>query len=190
MDHVTKILNAIEQGDTRAVDNLLPAVYQELRQLAAQKLSREKPGQTLQPTALVHEVYLRLLHDQDQTWKDRTHFFSAAAEAMRRILVDNARRRRSLKAGGDMRRVGLDDLEMAVHQSPDDVLAIDDAITKLVADDPVAAKLAKLRLFAGMTVDEAAESLGMSRRTGYRHWTYARAFLQLRIQTDGQQPER
>ena len=183
MDHVTKILNAIEQGDTRAVDNLLPAVYQELRQLAAQKLSREKPGQTLQPTALVHEVYLRLLHDQDQTWKDRSHFFSAAAEAMRRILVDNARRKHSRKHGGEHERVDLEDGIFAIQEPSEDMLALDEALTELDATDKVKADLVRLRYFAGLTMEQAAELLGLSLSTGKRHWRYAKAWLYTRMTT-------
>jgi len=177
MNHVTRILNAIEQGDTRAVDNLLPAVYQELRQLAAQKLSREKPGQTLQPTALVHEVYLRLLHDRDQTWKNRTHFFSAAAEAMRRILVDNARRKHSCKHGGDHERVDLQDGILAIEEPSEDMLALDEALTELDATDKVKADLVRLRYFAGLTMEQAAELLDLSLSTAKRDWRYAKAWL-------------
>jgi len=191
MSDVTRILTAIEQGDARAADELLPLVYEELRRLAAQKMAQEAPGQTLQATALVHEAYIRLVDvEKAQHWDSRGHFFAAAAEAMRRILVENARRKRSLKAGGAMRRVDLDGAEVALDHDCDDLLALDDALRELSAEDPVAAELAKLRLFGGLTVDEAVESLGMSRRTGFRHWTYARAFLQLQIQTDGQGPEK
>ena len=153
-------------------------------------MAREKPGQTLQATALVHEAYLRLVDgERARHWDSRGHFFAAAADAMRRILVDAARHKKSLKAGGGMKRVDLDDAEVTLNPPPDDLLALDDAITKLAAEDPVAAQLAKLRLFAGLTVDEAAQSLGMSRRTGFRHWTYAWAFLQIRLQSDGRRPE-
>ena len=191
MTDVTRILSAIEQGDAQASEQLLPLVYDELRKLAAQKMAQEKPGQTLQATALVHEAYIRLVDVQKaQHWDSRGHFFAAAAEAMRRILVENARRKRSLQAGGIMRRVDLDDAQVALDQDCDDLLALDDALTELSAEDPVAAELAELRLFGGLTVDEAAKRLGMSRRTGFRHWTYARAFLQLRMQTDGPRPEK
>ena len=189
MTDVTRILSAIEQGDPSAAEQLLPLVYDELRKLAAGKMAHEKPGQTLQATALVHEAYLRLVDvEKAQHWGSSGHFFAAAAEAMRRVLVENARRKRSVKAGGAMRRVDLDDAEVALDQDCDDLLALDDALRELSAEDPVAAELAKLRLFGGLTVDQAAESLGMSRRTGFRHWTYARAFLQLRMQTGGQRP--
>jgi RNA polymerase sigma factor (TIGR02999 family) len=191
MTDVTQILSQIEQGDPSAAEQLLPLVYDELRRLAAQKMAQEAPGQTLQATALVHEAYIRLVDvEKAQHWDSRGHFFAAAAEAMRRILVENARRKRSLKAGGAMRRVDLDDAEVALDHDCDDLLALDDALRELSAEDPVAAELAKLRLFGGLTVDEAVESLGMSRRTGFRHWTYARAFLQLRMQTHGQGPEK
>lgn len=190
MTDVTRILNAIEEGDAQAADQLLPLVYEELRKLAAQKMAQEKPGQTLQATALVHESYIRLVDvDKAQHWDSRGHFFAAAAEAMRRILVESARRKRSRERRGGIRRVDLDDAEVSLDQAPDDLLDLDDALTKLAGEDPAAAELAKLRLFAGLTVDEAAESLGISRRTGFRHWTYARAFLQLRMQTDGRRPE-
>lgn len=190
MHEVTRVLSAIEQGDPEAAEQLLPLVYDELRRLAAEKMAQEKPGQTLQATALVHEAYIRLVDvEKAQHWHSRGHFFAAAAEAMRRILTDNARHKRSVGAGGGMRRIDLDDAKVAVDQSSDDLLALDDAITRLAAEDPVAAEVAKLRLFGGLTVEQAAESLGMSRRTGFRHWAYARAFLQLRMQTDGQQPE-
>jgi RNA polymerase sigma factor (TIGR02999 family) len=189
MADVTRILSAIEEGDPSAAEQLLPLVYDELRKLAAQKIAQEKPGQTLQATALVHEAYIRLVDvEKAQHWESRGHFFAAAAEAMRRILIENARRKRSREGGGGMRRVDLDDAEVTLDQAPDDLLDLDDALTRLAREDPAAADLAKLRLFAGLTVDEAAESLGMSRRTGFRHWTYARAFLQLRMGTHGQRP--
>lgn len=181
---VTQILSAIEQGAGQAAEQLLPLVYDELRKLAAAKMAHENPGQTLQATALVHEAYIRLVDvDKPQHWDSRGHFFVAAAEAMRRILIDNARHKRSLKAGGELKRVELECVEVTFDQAPDDLLALDDALTSLLAEDPVAAEFAKLRLFAGLGVEDAAESLGMSRRTGFRHWTYARAFLHLRLQT-------
>ena len=185
MSDVTRILSAIEQGDSHAAEQLLPLVYEELRQLAAQKLAQENPGQTLQATALVHEAYLRLVDvDKAQQWDSRGHFFAAAAEAMRRILVENARRKRSQKAGHGRQRQPLDDVEAAVGGSPDDQLALDEALTKLERENQAAADLAKLRLFTGLTVDEAADALQISRRTGFRHWTYARAFLQSELSAD------
>jgi RNA polymerase sigma factor (TIGR02999 family) len=153
-------------------------------------MAQEAPGQTLQATALVHEAYIRLVDvEAVEHWDSRRHFFAAAAEAMRRILIETARHKRSLKAGGAMRRVELDDADVSFDDSFDDLLALDDALKTLSAEDSLAAEVAKLRLFAGLTVDEAAENLDMSRTTGFRHWTYARAFLQLRMQTDGQTRE-
>jgi len=177
MSEVTRILNAIEQGDGRAIDELLPAVYQELRRLAAQKLSREKPGQTLQATALVHEAYLRLVGQENQTWKGRTHFFAAAAEAMRRILIENARRKRRLKRGRDQQRVDLDQAEISVEDSSPDLLALDEALARLEATDKTKAELVKLHYFAGLSMEQAAEILGISQRTAKRYWAYARAWL-------------
>ena len=185
MSDVTRILNAVGQGDPQAASQLLPPVYDELRKLAAQKLAHEAPGQTLDATALVHEAYLRLVVDhEDQPWDGRAHFFAAAAEAMRRILVENARRKRSQKAGHGRQRQPLDDVEATVGGSPDDQLALDEALTKLERENQAAADLAKLRLFTGLTVDEAADALQISRRTGFRHWTYARAFLQSELCAD------
>ena len=177
MSEVTRILNAIAQGDGPAVDQLLPAVYQELRQLAAQKLSHEKPGQTLQATALVHEAYLRLLGAQDQTWKGKTHFFAAAAEAMRRILIENARRKRRLKRGGDRQQIDVDEAEIAIEGPSEDLLVLDEALARLEAADKTKADLVKLRYFAGLTLEEASEVLGISPTTAKRHWTFARAWL-------------
>ena len=177
MSDVTRILNAIEQGDGRAIDQLLPAVYQELRHLAAQKLSREKPGQTLQATALVHEAYLRLVGSDTQDWKSRTHFFAAAAEAMRRILIENARRKKSLKCGGDRHRVDVEADDLAIEGPGEDVLALDDALTALAQTDKVKAELVKLRYFAGLTLEQAADTLGLSPTTAKRHWRFARAWL-------------
>jgi RNA polymerase sigma factor (TIGR02999 family) len=177
MSEVTRILSAIEQGDAQAAAQLLPLVYDELRQLAAQRLAQEKPGQTLQATALVHEAYLRLVGAGDKPhWQGRGHFFAAAAEAMRRILVENAPRKACLRHGGERRRVELADLP-APDQSPDDLLALDEALTKLAGEDSVAAAIAKLRLFAGLSIEEAADALDQPRATAYRHWTYARAWL-------------
>ncbi len=177
MSNVTRILSAIEQGDGRAIDQLLPVVYQELRQLAAQKLSREKPGHTLQATALVHEAYLRLVGADNQTWKGRTHFFTAAAEAMRRILIENARRKHRLKRGGHQQRVDLDEAQILVEQPPEELLALDEALSQLAEIDGAKADLVKLRYFAGLTLEQAAEVLELSPTTAKRHWTYARAWL-------------
>ena len=178
MTEVTQILAAIEQGNPQVAEQLLPLVYKELRRLAAQKLSREAPGQTLQPTALVHEAYLRLVDvDQAQHWDSRGHFFAAAAEAMRRILVDGARRKRANVHGGDRARVELSDGDWLSRATPDEIVALDDSLCRLAEDDAMSAEIVKLRLFAGMSVDEAARSLGISRSAAYRHWTYARAWL-------------
>ncbi|UCF17837.1 MAG: sigma-70 family RNA polymerase sigma factor [Phycisphaerales bacterium] len=177
MTDVTRILNAIEAGDERAVDKLILTVYQELRHLAANKLQAEAPGQTLQATALVHEAYLRLLGDQGQTWKGRTHFFSAAAEAMRRILVDNARRKKSLKRGQRHQRVKFEDADLAIEGPSEDIVALDEALSKLAASDKMKADLIKLRYFAGLTIEQAAEALDLSLTTAKRHWRYAKAWL-------------
>jgi RNA polymerase sigma factor (TIGR02999 family) len=178
MTDVTHILSAIEQGDSKAAEQLLPLVYDELRKLAAQRLAQEKPGQTLQPTALVHEAYLRLVDtNKAQQWNSRGHFFGAAAEAMRRILVDNARRKRAEIHGGDRRRVELAEGEWISRAAPEEIVAIDESLARLAEDDAEAAELIKLRLFAGMPVEEAARCLGMSRAKAYRLWRYARAWL-------------
>jgi RNA polymerase sigma factor (TIGR02999 family) len=182
MHEVTRILSAIEQGDAQAAGQLLPLVYNELRHLAAQRLSRESPGQTLQATELVHEAYLRLVNaEQVQQWNSRGHFFAAAAEAMRRILVENARRRRHLKRGGNLHRVSLDQAEIATHASAEQMIALDDALSRLSQDDPTASEIFKLRYFTGMSVEESAEATGVSRATAYRHWTFARAWLQCQL---------
>jgi RNA polymerase sigma factor (TIGR02999 family) len=181
MSEVTRILMAVEQGDARALDRLLPAVYRELRQLAAQKLSHERPGQTLQATALVHEVYLRLVGAEGQSWKSRTHFFAAAAEAMRRILIENARRKHRLKRGGHRQRVDLEDGELSIDGPSHDLIALDEALNKLAETDKEKAELVKLRYFAGLTIEQAAEVLGISPTTAKREWTYARAWLYRRI---------
>jgi RNA polymerase sigma factor (TIGR02999 family) len=179
MSDVTRILNAIEQGDTQAADKLLPLVYEELRILAAQKMSHERPGQTLQATALVHEAYIRLVGKQVQNWRSRGHFFASAAEAMRRILIENARRKKSLKAGGNHNKVDFNNVIVGIENSPcsDDLIALDDALTKLSKKDKVKADIVKLRYFAGLTIDQTAEFLGISSATAKRHWTYARAWL-------------
>src|SRR5262249_21580048 len=178
MSDVTRILSAIEQGDPAAAEQLLPLVYDELRQLAAQRLAQEKPGQTLQPTALVHEAYLRLVDvDQVQQWNSRGHFFAAAAEAMRRILIENARRKKADKRGGERTRVSLDRVDGVTVAPPDELLALDEALEKLERHDPVAGKLVKFRYYAGLSLEQAAEALGISSATAYRHWTFGRAWL-------------
>jgi RNA polymerase sigma factor (TIGR02999 family) len=178
MKAVTQVLTAIEQGDPRASEELLPLVYKELRTLAAQKLAQEAPGQTLQATALVHEAYLRLVgSESDRRWDSSGHFFAAAAEAMRRILVDNARRKRSEVHGGGRGRVELSEGDWLSRATPDEVVAIDESLSRLAEDDAASAEIVKLRLFAGMSIVEAAVCLGISRASAYRHWTYARAWL-------------
>jgi RNA polymerase sigma factor (TIGR02999 family) len=179
MNQITRILSSIEQGDGQASEKLLPLVYDELRKLAAQRLAQEKPGQTLQATALVHEAYLRLVDvDNPQQWDGRGHFFAAAAEAMRRILVDSARRKQADKHGGGWQRLDVLDLELAVDSvAQDELLAVDEALAKLAAQEPLIAKLAELRFFAGLTLPQAATVLNISLRTANRHWAYARAWL-------------
>jgi RNA polymerase sigma factor (TIGR02999 family) len=185
MNDVTRILSAIEQGDPHAAAQLLPLVYDELRRLAAQKMAQEAPGQTLQATALVHEAYLRLIGpDPARHWDNRGHFFAAAAEAMRRILVENARHKRAQKAGHSRQRRPLEEVEATVDAPPDDLLALDEALIKLGGENQAAADLSKLRLFTGLSVDEAADALRISRRTGFRLWTYARAFLQAELSSE------
>jgi RNA polymerase sigma factor (TIGR02999 family) len=178
MHEVTRILSAIEQGDPKAADQLLPLVYDELRMLAAQRLSQEKPGQTLQATALVHEAYLRLAGgDPARMWDGRGHFFAAAAEAMRRILVERARRKRSQKRGAGAARIDLEEVNPAADEAADEILAVDEALAGLAAADPRAAELVKLRYFVGLSLPEAARSLGMAPRSADRLWAYARAWL-------------
>jgi RNA polymerase sigma factor (TIGR02999 family) len=178
MTDVTRILFAIKQGDPQAAAQLLPLVYDELRKLAAQKLAQERPGQTLQATALVHEAYLRLVDtDKAQQWDGRGHFFAAAAEAMRRILVNRAQEKRCLKRGGGWKRIDLDGLAAVEDTSDEDLIAIDEALGHLAQESPPCAELVKLRFFAGLTLDEAAVSLGLARRTADRYWAYARARL-------------
>jgi RNA polymerase sigma factor (TIGR02999 family) len=180
MSAVTGILAAIEQGDPHAADQLLPLVYDELRQLAAHRLAQEKPGQTLQPTALVHEAYLRLVDDTKAPhWNSRRHFFAAAAEAMRRILVEQARRKNRHRHGGGHQRVPLEDAQPAYCDAAAELLAIHEALDKLATDDPEAAQLVKLRYFAGLSVEQAAETLGLPRSTAYVHWAYAKASLRV-----------
>ena len=183
MSEVTRILSAIERGDQQAADQLLPLVYEELRKLAVQKLAQEKPGQTLSATALVHEAYLRLLDsDRGQGWISRAYFFAAAAEAMRRILVDNARRKRAMKRGGGQVKIELDQIEIAASEISDDLLALDEALALFTVVDPKAAELVKLRYFAGLTGKQAAEVLGVSPRTADSLWAFARAWLLQKIQ--------
>ncbi|HMF11828.1 MAG TPA: ECF-type sigma factor [Gemmataceae bacterium] len=193
MNEVTRILSAIEQGDPHATEQLLPLVYDELRKLAAQRLAGEKSGQTLQPTALVHEAYLRLVSspgresgELEEHWNSRGHFIAAAAEAMRRILVDNARRKQTEKHGGKRKRLDFSQAEPITHADPDQVLDLDEALKILAGEDPDAAQVAKLRLFAGLSVEEAAQALSLSRAHAYRQWAYARAWLQARLR---EQPE-
>jgi len=178
---VTRILNAVERGEARALDELLPLVYDELRLLASQKLSHESPGQTLQATALVHEAYLRLVGSDCGGWQNRTYFFGAAAEAMRRILVEHARKKRSKKRGGDRHRVDFASADVMAEESPDDLIALDEALTEFSGTDPAGAELVKLRFFAGLSFEQAAELLDISPATARRHWNYARAWLYGRI---------
>jgi RNA polymerase sigma factor (TIGR02999 family) len=183
MNDVTRILSAIEQGEPHAAEQLLPLVYSELRKLAARRLAREAPGQTLEATALVHEAYLRLVDTAKvQNWNSRGHFFAAAAEAMRRILVENARRKKSLKAGGGHRRSGLSDVEPAGDGARIDLLALDEALAQLEAKDKRKADLVKLRYFAGLTNEQAAQALGISSSTADNDWAYARSWLRLAIE--------
>jgi RNA polymerase sigma factor (TIGR02999 family) len=182
MSEVTRILGAIQQGDPHAAGQLLPLVYDELRQLAAQKLTQEAPGQTLQATALVHEAYLRLVGPgAEPHWDSRGHFFAAAAEAMRRILVESARRKQRLRHGGGRRRVDLAAADPAAPAPPEELLALDEALIRLAREDPRAAEVVKLRFFAGLSVEEASRALGISRAHAYRHWTYAKAWLRCAV---------
>ena len=175
MSEVTRILSAIEQGDPHAAEQLLPLVYDELRKLAAQKLTLEKPGQTLQATALVHEAYLRLVGDQP--FDNRGHFFAAAAEAMRRILIDQARAKKSLKRGGELKRHDIDDIQVAAPELSMDLLTLNDVLARFEQIDDLKARLVKLRYFAGLTIAQAAQVLGISATTADRYWAYARAWL-------------
>ena len=177
MSDVTVILDAIQKGNSKAAEELLPLVYDELRKLAAFKLSQQPPGQTLQPTALVHEVYLRLLGNGNHSWQDRKHFFAAAAEAMRHLLVDRARRKAAARHGGGWQRIDLDNVVIASSTSDENILLISEALEKLAAHDPTSAELVKLRFFGGLTFSQAAEVMGISERTAQRFWAYARAWL-------------
>ena len=189
MNEVTTILSAVEKGDPHAADQLLPLVYDELRKLAAQKLAQEKPGQTLQATALVHEAYVRLLGNEPdaqarENWESRGHFFAAAAEAMRRILLNRARGKNRLKRGRGRRRIDLDKIEIALDTSDDQLIALDEALVQLATEDSKAAQLVNLRFFAGLTLKAAAKSLGVPLRTVEREWAYARAWLFARLSRD------
>jgi RNA polymerase sigma factor (TIGR02999 family) len=200
MSELTRILTAAEAGDPGAAEQLLPLVYGELRRLAAQRLAQENPGQTLEATALVHEAYLRLIgsdrHDSGDAatkgrlaqvaWNGRGHFFAAAAEAMRRILIENARRKKRNRHGGGRQRVDLHE-DMAQERAPEELLALDDALTRLAAEDPEAAEVVKLHFYAGLSIEEAADVLGISRAGAYRHWTYARAWLRSTFGDDDEQ---
>lgn len=177
MNDVTRILNEMEQGGPLAAEELLPVIYAELRKIAANKMAGESPGHTLQATALVHEAWLRLAGPEGARWQNRAHFFAAAAEAMRRILVEHARRKQSQKRGGGAERVELDESSLVLAAPPDELLAVDEALGELAREDPAAAELVKLRYFVGMTMEEAAAALGLSKRTAESLWTYARVRL-------------
>jgi RNA polymerase sigma factor (TIGR02999 family) len=180
---VTRILERVQQGEGQAAEELLPLVYDELRRLAAQKMSGEAPGQTLQPTALVHEAWLRMVGSQEHRWEGRKHFLVTAAEAMRRILIDKARRKRALKRGAGAERIDLDQVEVASQAGDATLLVVDEALENLAAEDPSAAELVKLRFFVGLSVEEAAGALGISERSAKRYWAFARAWLYREIQT-------
>jgi RNA polymerase sigma factor (TIGR02999 family) len=185
MSEVSQILNAIEQGDPKAAEQLLPLVYNDLRTLAAQRLANEEPGQTLQATALVHEAYIRLVDvERAQHWNSRRHFFAAAAEAMRRILVERARARDCLKRGGGRARLDLDELVVGCSERPDALLALDEALTRLAAVEPQAAEMVQLRYFAGQTMSATAELLGLPLRSAHRLWAYAKAWLLQELETN------
>ena len=183
MSDVTQILTAIEQGDANAADKLLPLVYEELRKLATHKMANEKAGQTLQATALVHEAWLRLVGKENPKFENRAHFFGAAAEAMRRILIDSARRKSALRRGGGQERVALDQVELALPADQEQMLAIDEALDELAAQNKLAAELVKLRYFVGMTIEESAQVLGISERTANNYWVHARAWLFRELKT-------
>jgi RNA polymerase sigma factor (TIGR02999 family) len=185
MDAITQVLSAIERGDPHASEQLLPMLYQELRRLAAGMLAQEPPGQTLQATALVHEAYVRLVDsEEEQKWNHRGHFFAAAAEAMRRILVEKARRKQRVKHGGEHQRVEMDDERLVCSVPADQLLALDEALERFAQDEPEKARLVKLRFFAGLSIEEAADALGISRATASRYWTYARAWLRDAVAAD------
>ncbi len=181
MADVTQILDAIERGDPQAAEELLPLVYEELRRLAAHKMSQEPPGQTLQATALVHEAYIRLVGPETPKWSNRAHFFNAAAEAMRRILIDNIRRKESLKHGGNRQKVEINDEQIVFDQKSEDLIELDEALEKLAKKDKIKADLVKLRFFCGLTGEQAAELLNISHNTADKYWAYARAWLRAEI---------
>ena len=189
MSEVTQILDAICQGDQSAAAQLLPLVYAELRRLAAAQIAREAPGQTLQPTALVHEAYLRLVGTADEPrWNSRGHFFGAAAQAMRRILVESARRKQRVKHGGELQRLDVEAHDVPVTPPPEELLALDESLSRLAAEDADAARIVDLHFFAGLSIEEAAEALGVSRATAYRQWAYARAWLRCELGGEGNAP--
>lgn len=185
MSDVTQILERVERGDGKAAEELLPLVYEELRRLAAAKMAQEQPGQTLQPTALVHEAWLRLVRTPEQNWQNRTHFFRTAAECMRRILIDNARRKQQIRHGGGQQRIPLDGLEIADDSDPQRLLNINEALDRLAAQDSTKAEIVKLRFFGGFENREIAEVLGVSERTVERAWRFAKAWLLAELQADG-----
>jgi RNA polymerase sigma factor (TIGR02999 family) len=184
MTDVTRILNAIEQGDAKAANELLPLIYEELRLLAAQKMAQEKPGQTLQATALVHEAYIRLVEAKDQSWHGRGHFFKAAAEAMRRILVEIARRKKTQKHGGGQSHSSYDGIDIPIDSYPEEITSLDEALTNLAAQEPELAEVVKLRYFAGLTMEQIAEIMSVSRRTATSYWAYARSWLRREMTGD------
>jgi RNA polymerase sigma factor (TIGR02999 family) len=189
MSEVTQILEAAASGDMQAAAQLLPLVYAELRRLAAVQLGQDPPGHTLQPTALVHEAYLRLVGTADEPrWNSRGHFFGAAAQAMRRILVESARRKQRVKHGGELERVELEEYDFPVTPPPEELLALDEALARLAAEDADAARIVDLHFFTGLSIDEAAEALGVSRATAYRQWAYARAWLRVELGGEGNAP--
>lgn len=184
MNDVTQLLHAVDQGRALATEALLPLVYDELKRIAAQKMASESPGHTLQPTALVHEVWLRLMGPETSTWQNRAHFFGAAAEAMRRILVGHARRKLSQKRGGGSEQIDLEESTLILNSPPDELLAVNDALDRFAAEDKQAAELVKLRYFVGMTMEETATTLGLSKRSAENLWTYARVWLRREIQRE------
>jgi RNA polymerase sigma factor (TIGR02999 family) len=185
MTEATRLLNAMGNGDKRAAEELLPLLYQELRQLARRKMAEERGAHTLQATALVHEAYLRMVGDGEREWDSRGHFFAAAAEAMRRILIESARRKKRLKRGGGQVLISLQDHDLGKSDSRDELLALDDALTKLSVEDPGAAELVKLHVFTGLSIDQVADAMGCSRATAYRNWSYARAWLRCELEGKG-----
>lgn len=185
MSDVTRILDRVQEGETKAAEELLPLVYEELRKLAAHKMAQEVPGHTLQPTALVHEAWLRLVGSSNQHWNGRGHFFAAAAEAMRRILIEAARRKQTRRHGGGLEREELQESHLVLDRPPDEMLAVHEALAKLGQEDPIAADLVKLRYFVGMTLREAADALAISSSTADRLWAYARTFLRIEIESGG-----